>query len=143
VTGPRRVSRTAHVPAPPSAIFDLLADPRRHAEIDGSGMVRGGISGPERLGYGDRFAMRMHLVVPYRITNTVVELSEDRRIAWRHFGRHIWRWSLEPDGDGTAVTEEFDWSGALSPRALELAGYPARNAAAIEASLARLVARFS
>jgi len=28
------------IPAPPEKIFDLLADPRRHPEIDGSGSVR-------------------------------------------------------------------------------------------------------
>ena len=27
------------IPAPASAIFDLLADPHRHAKIDGSGTV--------------------------------------------------------------------------------------------------------
>jgi hypothetical protein len=87
--------------------------------------------------------MKMHFGVPYRITNTVVELSENRLIAWRHLGRHIWRWELEPDGAGTRVTETFDWSTALSPRLLELLGYPERNSRAIRATLDRLVDRWS
>jgi uncharacterized protein YndB with AHSA1/START domain len=33
----RSIRHTATVPAPPEEIFDLLADPRRHAEIDGAG----------------------------------------------------------------------------------------------------------
>jgi uncharacterized protein YndB with AHSA1/START domain len=139
----RAVSSTVHVPASPEEVFDLLTDARRHPEIDGSGMVRGDIDAPARLTYGARFRMRMHLVVPYRITNTVVEYAENRRIAWRHMGRHIWRYELEPDGEGTLVTETFDWSRALSPRLLELAGYPAKNLRAIEATLARLQARFA
>jgi uncharacterized protein YndB with AHSA1/START domain len=140
---PRAVSHSIVVDAPPEEVFDLLADPRRHAEIDGSGMVRGELKAPERLSYGSTFSMKMRMVVPYRITNTVVEFSEGRLIAWRHVGRHIWRWELEPEGEGTRVTETFDWSTALSPRALELLGYPERNAKAIQETLARLAARCS
>lgn len=134
------MSRSTVVPAPPEQVFALLADPARHAEFDGSGTVRGQLRGPRRLGPGDRFGMRMHFVVPYTITNRVVEFQEGRRIAWRHLGRHVWRWELEPVEGGSRVTETFDWAGALAPRALELLGYPARNALAIERSLARLPA---
>jgi uncharacterized protein YndB with AHSA1/START domain len=139
----RSVSHSVTVPAPPEEIFDLLADPRRHAEIDGSGMVRGDLRAPDRLSYGATFSMRMRLIVPYLITNTVVEFAENRLIAWRHVGRHIWRWELEPEGDGTRVTETFDWSTALSPRALELLGYPQRNSEAIRKTLARLAEHVS
>lgn len=138
----RSLSRSAIVPAPPGQVFDLLADPRRHAEIDGSGTVRGVVSGPERLALGSRFGMRMRLGVPYVIRNEVVELVPDQRIAWRHVGHHVWRYELEPLDGGTRVTESFDWSSSLSPRALELLGIPARNAQSIDATLARLVARF-
>jgi uncharacterized protein YndB with AHSA1/START domain len=136
---PRQVSRTVVVDAPADVIFDLLADPRRHAELDGSGSVQGALSGPERLTLGAHFGMRMNLGVPYVIRNTVVEFEEGRRIAWRHFGRHVWRWQLEPAAPGsTTVTETFDWSRALSARALELLGFPERNTRGIEATLARL-----
>ena len=138
----RSLSRSAVVPAPPAEVFDLLADPRRHAEIDGSGTVKGVISGPERLSLGARFGMRMHFGLPYVIRNEVVELEPDRRIAWRHLGHHVWRYELEPAPGGTRVTETFDWSGARTPRALELLAVPARNARSIDATLARLVARF-
>ena len=140
----RSVSRSVTVPASPEEVFALLADPRRHAEIDGSGTVKGRLRGPQRLSSGARFGMRMRLVVPYVITNTVVEFEEGRRIAWRHFGRHVWRYQLEPaPGGGTVVTESFDWSRALSPKALELAGVPAMNTRSIERTLARLQERFA
>lgn len=140
----RSVSRSVHVAAPPSEVFALLADPRRHPELDGSGTVKGRLRGPQRLSLGARFGMRMRLLVPYVITNTVVEFEEGRRIAWRHFGRHVWRYQLEPaDDGGTTVTETFDWGPALSPRALEVAGIPARNTASIEQTLARLQERFA
>ena len=139
----RSLSRSAVVPATPAQVFDLLADPRRHPEIDGSGTVKGVVSGPERLTLGARFGMRMHFGVPYLIRNEVVELVPEARIAWRHLGHHVWRYELEPHGDGTRVTESFDWSRARSPRALELLGIPARNARSIDATLLRLRARFA
>ncbi len=139
---PERVARRSIVvDAPPAAVFDLLADPRRHGEIDGSGTVQSAkVDAPERLSDGATFGMKMKVGVPYPITNTVVEFEENERIAWRHLGRHVWRYTLEPvdGGDRTKVTEEFDWRGALLPPALEIAGYPRRNAASIEATLRRL-----
>lgn len=138
----RSVSRSAVVAATPEQVFDLLADPRQHPELDGSGSVRGALGGPARLGPGARFGMRMHLGVPYVIRNQVVEFEEGRRIAWRHFGRHVWRWQLERVPEGTLVTETFDWAPALAPRVLELARVPERNTRGIEATLARLKERF-
>jgi uncharacterized protein YndB with AHSA1/START domain len=140
----RQISRSRTVAAPAGAIFDLLADPARHPELDGSGSVRASLGeGPRRLGLGTRFGMRMRIGLPYTIKNTVVEFEEDRLIAWRHFSGHRWRWQLADLGDGrTEVTETFDWSTATSPRAIELLGFPARNLDGIEATLDRLVARF-
>ena len=139
----RSVSRSVVVNAPPEEVFALLADPRRHAEIDGSGTVKGALKGPDRLGPGARFGMRMRLGVPYVIRNEVVEFEEGRRIAWRHLGHHVWRYELEPVERGTRVTETFDWTPARSPRALEALGVPARNARSIDATLERLRARFA
>jgi uncharacterized protein YndB with AHSA1/START domain len=81
-----QVARTRFVPAPAQEIFDLLADPRQHALIDGSGTVQSAVSGPERLSQGATFGMSMKMGVPYRIKNTVEEFEEGRRIAWRHAG---------------------------------------------------------
>jgi uncharacterized protein YndB with AHSA1/START domain len=140
----RRISLSRTVDAPAGRIFDLLADPARHPELDGSGSVRASLGkGPCRLSLGARFGMRMRLGVPYTILNTVVEFEEARLIAWRHFAGHRWRWQLADLGDGrTEVTETFDWSTARSPRAIELLGFPARNRRGIEATLDRLATRF-
>jgi hypothetical protein len=51
----------------------------------------------------------MKIGLPYKMTNTVVEFEENKRIAWRHFGGHIWRYILEPVDGGTKLTEEFDY----------------------------------
>jgi uncharacterized protein YndB with AHSA1/START domain len=114
--GPDRVRATAVVDAPPDEVFELLRRPANHRLINGDGTVRGTTTGPERLQLGDRFGMRMHLVVPYRVQSKVVELEEGRRIAWCHLGGHRWRWELEPVGAGrTRLTETFDMSTARFP----------------------------
>ncbi len=138
---PDRVERRSIViDAEPEAIFDLLADPRRHGTFDGSGTVQDTrVSAPDRLSDGAKFGMKMKLgPLPYTISNTVIEFEEGRRIAWRHLGRHVWRYVLEPVDGGTKVTEEFDWGASVFPPALQLAGYPVRNARSIEQTLLRL-----
>ncbi|MFM2047327.1 MAG: hypothetical protein RL383_1404 [Actinomycetota bacterium] len=137
------ISRETVVPSPPGAIFDLLADPRRHCEIDGSGSVRGSeVDAPERLSLGARFGMKMRIVVPYRMTNEVVEFEEGRRIAWRHLGGHVWRYILEPVSGGTKVTEQFDWTNNRSPLMLRVMRAQEYNAKSIERTLEKLRERF-
>ena len=106
------------IPAPAEAIFDLLADPGRHHEIDGSGTIVGARSaGERRLALGDSFGMDMDWGVNYATKNVVVEFEENRRIAWQTLapkplsyvltGR-IWRYELEPVDGGTIVRETWD-----------------------------------
>lgn len=142
---PKKVlSASKVVSASPQTIFDLLADPARHSEIDGSGsVVKPRPGGPERLALGARFGMDMKIGVPYKITNEVVEFDEPHRIAWRHFGGHIWRYVLEPIEGGTRVTEEFDWNGSKSPLVLKVSGTFAKNQKSMEATLDRLAALFA
>jgi hypothetical protein len=133
------------VPAEPQAIFDLLADPTKHALIDGSGTVRDAQPGnPERLSLGAKFSLSMKQGLPYKITNEVVEFDEPTQIAWRHIGHHVWRYRLRPVDGGTEVTEEFDWGSARLPAAFyTVTGTSAKNARSIEATLDRLAAHFA
>ena len=138
------VSRSVIVPAPAADIFNLLADPRRHGEIDGSGSVKAAdINAPERLSLDATFGMQMKIGLSYKITNTVVEFEEGKTIAWRHFGGHIWRYILEPVDGGTKVTEQFDWNKSKSPLILKLRKSPQDNAKSIEKTLENLVKRFA
>ena len=93
MTNPAKiVSVTVTVNATPQQIFDLLADPSKHGEIDGSGSIQNAqSSAPERLALGAKFGMDMKIGVSYKITNEVVEFDEPHRIAWRHFGGHVWQ----------------------------------------------------
>ena len=133
----RVVTAERVIPATPAAIFDVLADPARHAEIDGSSTVEGLRAAVPRLTLGARFSMRMRHRLPYVTSNVVVEFEEGRRIAWCHVARFVWRYELEPAGEGTTVTETFDYSkpwGVL----IEPLGWPERNRRSMAATLERL-----
>src|SRR5262252_9803479 len=125
---PVTVSR--RIEAPAGDIFRVLADPRRHLDIDGSGMLRGAVSEVMISGAGDVFVMKMYYseLGNYEMNNHVVEYEQDRRIGWEpEAGRghpdaapdspeparwgHRWIYRLTPDGPGaTVVTEIYDCS---------------------------------
>jgi len=135
----RVVSVDRVVNASPKSIFELLADPAKHQIFDGSDTVKSSSeSNPDRLVLGARFNMAMKVGIPYRITNEVVEFEEDRVIAWRHFGHHIWRYQLEPIDGGTKVTESFDWATSRFPPFYEWLGYPKRHKKNMTLTLERL-----
>lgn len=132
-----RAERT--IAAPADVIFDILANPAEHPLIDGSGSVKkptGAV--PERLALGTKFGMDMKIGLPYKMTNEVVEFEEDRLIAWRHYGHHVWRYRLEPVDGGTKVTEEFDWTHSRAPWFLKLMKAVEKNGPAMEKTLERL-----
>ncbi|MDT5244649.1 MAG: hypothetical protein QOD36_2025, partial [Mycobacterium sp.] len=73
--GPSQVSRSVEVAAPAEELFAIVADPRKHHELDGSGTVGKNASGPTKLVAGDRFSTKMRMYgLPYRITSTVTAL---------------------------------------------------------------------
>jgi uncharacterized protein YndB with AHSA1/START domain len=111
------------IPAPADRIFALVADPRRHKDIDGSGTVRDATDLPEQLSLGARFGMNMEFGGAYAMTSVVIEFEPGRRIAWQSraaddstwwrnmfFGGRIWRYELEPVDGGTRVRESWDLS---------------------------------
>ncbi|MGW4743127.1 SRPBCC family protein [Nocardia xishanensis] len=157
----RRVVVERIIDASPEKIFDILADPRRHHEIDGSDTVRpAAVTAPERLSLGAEFTTQMRIVptdlAPStflqiaiaalhcgKLTNTVLEFEEPHRIAWRNFGRHVWRYELLPDPqtpNRTLVRETFDYSTNLLPELIELVGFPSRNRESMRDTLDRLAA---
>lgn len=137
-------SRTASttIDAPPATVFAILADPRQHPRIDGSGNVKGSISGPDRLALGAEFGMDMKQGAPYKITNKVVEFEADKVIAWRHMSPHVWRYELSPTSDGgTRVTETWDLS-KCNPiaRGVLAVTFGAKTQKSLEATLVKLKA---
>ena len=108
------VSVERFIAAPPEEIFELLVDPDRHHDIDGSGTVVGAKRGSQRLQLGTRFGMSMKVKMPYSMVSTVIEFDEPRLIAWQTRGPgnlgggRIWRYELEAAEGGTLVRESWD-----------------------------------
>jgi uncharacterized protein YndB with AHSA1/START domain len=114
-----RITVERLIPAPADAIFDLVADPSRHQEIDGSGTVQRARGGTRWLALGDSFGMDMRLGFAYSTRNVVTEFEQNRRIAWRTLAAapldrvmtgRTWRYQLEPTDGGTLVRETWDLS---------------------------------
>jgi RNA polymerase sigma-70 factor, ECF subfamily len=127
-----RIIVSRRIEAPAERIFRILADPRRHTDLDGSEMLRGAGSDDVIRGVGDVFSMKMYLedVGDYLMLNYVVEYEPNCRIGWEPApgdaaasedgeypigipAGHRWSFELTPDGsDATIVTEIFDCSSS-------------------------------
>ena len=124
---PIEVSRRIEAAAP--LVFEILANPQRHMDFDGSDMLRGAVLDHPISDVGDTFTMKMHrLGDDYLMLNYVVEFEPDRRIFWEPApgdpsraegddpskvgipAGYRWGYILTPDGDNaTVVTEVFDF----------------------------------
>jgi hypothetical protein len=118
------------IEAPAALIFEILANPQRHVDFDGSGMLRGAVLDRPISDVGDTFSMKMHrLGDDYLMLNYVVEFEPDRCIFWEPApgdpsraedndpskvgipAGYRWGYVLTPDGED--ATEVFS-SGPLS-----------------------------
>ena len=116
-TGDERVvSAQIEIDAPAEVIFDILIQPRRHSEIDASSSVQSVIEGPERLGLGDTFKVRMKIRIRYWVTNTVLEFEPNRRITWAHLLGNRWTYELTPLTNGAAPLRLDRHAGVYSGR---------------------------
>jgi hypothetical protein len=123
------VSVSRRIPGPVGSVFAVLAEPRRHLELDGSGMLRGTDFTGSVTEVGEVFVMRMHHgpLGDYEMINHVVEFEQDRRISWEpESGRghpdagtshsrwgHRWAFELTAEGPShTVVTHTWDCSRA-------------------------------
>ena len=146
--GRNQVSRSVEVRAPAADLFAIVADPRRHHELDGSGTVGKNIRAPQTLVPGARFTTKMRMFgVTYRITSTITAMKPDELIEWRHPVGHHWRWEFAAITPTiTRVTETFDYrdTGPLKDwlKYYERTGFAKRNAAGIEATLTKLRNRY-
>ncbi len=133
-----QLTASTTIPADPQAVFAVLADPSSHADIDGTGWVRGAEDGDRITAPGQVFRMAMyhpnHPDGDYRIANLVEVFDEPRAIAWKpgteseggelSFGGWTWRYDLEATGPSqTRVTLTYDWS-AVGPEVREYLHFP-------------------
>ena len=115
------------VAAPFDTVFGVLADPSKHAAIDGTGWVRESLDGKPIEESGQVFRLQMYFLNPnepenfYEISNKVVVFDPPHAIAWEPgqdgpdgwltWGSWIWRYDLAAVGEAqTEVTLTYDWS---------------------------------
>jgi hypothetical protein len=114
------------VEAPPSAIFELVCDPKRQVEIDGSGMLQAAPDSRPVTSVGDTFEMEMDReplgdlpMGRYKAFNTVTKFVPDALLEWsvgsrerRSYG-HVFGWEIRPVDDAhTEITNYCDWTDA-------------------------------
>jgi len=138
------VQRT--ISAPPSAIFEVLCDPRGHVSIDSSGMLMSSTGEPVSA-VGDSFVVHMDREAlndfpmgEYDVEVHITEFDPDREIAWTIKGAikpqigHVYGYLLEPTEDGTLVTSYYDWSD-IDPVWKEAGIFPILSEGALRATL--------
>lgn len=117
---------TRTIDAQANDIFDLLSNPERHEETDGSGMVRAADKGERLKKVGDTFTMNMHNDDgDYQTKNAVYAFEDGRVIGWENVKNITtdvevgakWLYELEPADEGhTKVTLTYDRSDIKSDK---------------------------
>jgi hypothetical protein len=135
------VSITKLINAPADTIFGILADPAKHAAIDGTGWVREPVDGHRLTRKGQIFRMAMYHpnanfpIKTYETANRIVDYAPPLTISWEtghdpagdgnlEFGGWFWRYDLRPiDQSRTQVKLSYDWS-AVPQEIRDRIGFP-------------------
>ena len=136
------------IPASAKEIFDVLSNPHRHTDLDGSGFMRGLDKGDRLTKVGQQFRVNMtgdHMGGDYQTDNVVSAFDEDKMIGWKTApaGNEPpgweWLWELKPESAGaTQVTLTYDWSKVTDQALLKKVGFPLVQEGQLEASLNHL-----
>lgn len=131
------------------AVFDVLSNPARHVELDGSGFVVGDDKSDRITANGQVFRMNMtgdHMGGDYQTDNTVTGFDANHLIAWKTAPAGTeppgweWVWELQAQGsDATEVTLTYDWS-KVGPEFLEKVHFPLVSEHQLGESLGNLAA---
>jgi hypothetical protein len=141
-----RIEVQRPIPAPAADIFAIVSDPAGHVAIDATGMLQS-FTGSPATAVGDEFVIHMdrealndYPLGKYDVTVRIVTFEQDREIAWTIIGQlepqigHVYGYRLEPQDDGTLVTQYYDWSD-IHPQWREANIFPIISELAIRATL--------
>ncbi len=131
-------------------IFDVLSNPDRHAEFDGSGFVRSAEKSQRIQAIGDVFRMNMegdHMGGEYQVDNHVVGFQPGHLLAWKTAPAGTeppgWQWVYEltaAGSDQTEVSLTYDWSAVTDKDLLKKIPFPLVSSDQMAGSLAQLAA---
>jgi hypothetical protein len=81
------VSATITISASAETVFAVLADPSRHAAVDGTGRVRDSVDGQRLTGSGQIFRVALyyenHPDGSYEMCNLILAFEPTRDISWK------------------------------------------------------------
>ena len=149
-THENKIVVTRTIDAPTKDLFNILTLPARHAEFDGSGMVRADEKSQRLQHVGDVFVMNMHAEAmggDYQMHNHVTALAENKMVGWQPAQSKSpnepegWEWLYElnsVDSGSTEVTLTYDWSKVTDAKLLPL--FPLVSEEQLEQSLNQLAA---
>ena len=148
------LSATMIIHAPADVVFAVLANPTKHAAIDGTGWVCEPLDRKPLTAAGQIFRMAMyhpnHPDGNYQTANRIQVFDPLNTISWEtgydagdgtlRFGGWFWRYDLTPSGPSdTSVTLSYDWS-AVPDSIREHIGFPPFPPEHLSNSLAHLSA---
>lgn len=143
-----RISVSRTIDAPAKDIFNVLSNPRRHPELDGSGFIRTGQNVDRITASGQVFTMNMegdHMGGEYQTDNHVIGYDENKLLAWQTAPAGTeppgwkWVWELTPvDAKSTEVTHTYDWGAVTDKELLSKNLFPLVSADQLDSTLAKL-----
>lgn len=144
------ISAQRTIDASSSDVFDVLTNPHRHTELDGSGFVRSLEKGDRIEKAGQQFRMNMagdHMGGEYQTDNIVTGFDPNKMIAWKTAPAGTeppgweWIWELTAQGaSSTEVTVTYDWSKVTDKDLLSKITFPLVPQEALDTSLGNLAA---
>jgi len=146
----KRITVQRTIDAPTPDVFDVLSNPERHPELDGSGFVISDEKTDRITGTGQVFRMNMsgdHMGGDYQTDNTVTGFDPNHLLAWQTAPADTdppgweWTWELTAQGsESTDVRLTYDWSKVTDPELLKKVSFPLVSQQQLEDSLANLAA---
>ncbi|WP_182526069.1 SRPBCC family protein [Nocardioides dongkuii] len=147
------ITVSRRIDASSTAVFDVLSNPQRHTELDGSGFVVSDEKTDRITGTGQVFRMNMtgdHMGGDYQTDNTVTGYDPQHLLAWKTAPADTeapgweWIWELQAQGsDATEVRLTYDWSKVTDQDLLDKVGFPLVSETQLQHSLGNLASAVS
>lgn len=153
MTDDKQITVQRTIDASSQDLFNVLSNPDRHQELDGSGFVLGVDRADRITATGQVFRMNMtgdHMGGDYQTDNTVTGYDANHLLAWQTAPADNeppgWEWVWELDAQGSEATDvrlTYDWSKVTDEALLAKIKFPLVEQTALEESLNRLAASVS
>jgi len=153
MTDHQKITVQRTIDASTADVFDVLSNPERHPELDGSGFVLSVDQSDRITATGQQFRMNMtgdHMGGDYQTDNVVTAYDPNKMVAWQTApaGQEPpgweWLWELDAQGpDSTDVRLTYDWSKVTDTDLLSKISFPLVSESQLDDSLGNLASAVS